>query len=314
MEFHKIVITENDDGRRLDRVLREMMPDVPNSHICRMLRTGELRVNGKRSKPEYRLSAGDWLRLPLAKASPRPRPRQGTVQVPDEALELLQNSILHENQELMIINKPAGLAVHGGSGLRYDLLRAMRQLRPKRPFLELGHRLDRDTSGCLLLCKNAVTQRRVHAMFRDRSIRKLYVAMVLGVPDRRRSKLSLPLQRRGGKRQAHSQVREDGEEAITMVKLLQASGKHSLLQLEPVTGRTHQLRVHMAHVGHPIAGDRKYGCRDFNRELRALGLDRLFLHSRTMMLPAEMGIPAVEAELPPELGEFAELIFGGKLR
>ena len=312
MAVHRAVITENDSGRRLDRVLREMMPDVPNSRICRMLRTGELRVNGKRSKPEYRLSAGDWLRLPLAKARPRTQ-LQETVRVPDEVLGQLRRSILHENQELMILNKPAGLAVHGGSGLRYDLLRAMRQLRPECSFLELGHRLDRDTSGCLLLCKNAAMQRRVHAMFRDRNIKKLYVAMVLGVPERGRNKLSLPLQRRGDRGQAHSQVREDGKEAITAVELLQAHGKHSLLQLEPLTGRTHQLRVHMAHVGHPIAGDRKYGCHDFNRELRAMGLDRLFLHSRVMALPADMGIPPVEAELPPELSEFAELIFGSKL-
>ena len=308
-----LVVTAENSGRRLDRVLREIMRGVPNSRICRMLRCGEIRVNGCRARPGYSLCDGDKLRLPPMEYRPevaRPQP-----QIPGDILNSLRQSVLYEDSELLAINKPSGLAVHGGSRLRFDLLRAMKKLRPGCKYLELGHRLDRDTSGCLLLCKNQATQRGIHAMFRKGEIKKLYLAMVLGVPRKNSMEVSLPLQYRGRNTRYHDKVvvSEHGKEAITIVKLRETGENHSLLELEPVTGRTHQLRVHLAQTGHPIAGDTRYGDRDFNRELSAMGLNRLFLHSVALRLPEYTGVAEIRAKLPPELQSFYRVIYGKEI-
>ncbi len=289
------------------------MPEVPNSRICRLLRNGELRLNGKRAKPGQRVQAGDQLRLPPMELRPPRQRRQQSTVVPKDVLEQLQPRFLYEDERVIAIDKPEGLAVHGGGRLRYHLLAALRQLRPDCSFLELGHRLDRDTSGCLLLCKDPVLQRQVHAMFRDGMVKKHYIAMVKGVPKSRKLEVSLPLQHQTGNRYGRGKVDQQGKSAHSTVMLLCSGRDTSLVRLEPATGRTHQLRIHMAEIGHPIAGDRKYGDNNFNRELCALGLRRLFLHAEMLLFPSELGIPRVQADIPDALRKFADTMSLGNL-
>lgn len=291
-------IDESRAGQRLDNFLLGHLKGVPRSHVYRLLRRGEVRVNGGRAKPEYRLEAGDRIRVPPVRTAAAPSP------VSAAGFEWLNDRILYEDDELLVLDKPAGLAVHGGSNVPVGLIEAVRLLRPHHTLIELAHRLDRDTSGCLILAKDRSVLLALHRMFRAGGVEKRYLALVRGRWRGGPREVRAALERgpeRGGERRV--EVRAEGKEAASRFSPRGHFGPATLVEIRLYTGRTHQARVHAAHIGHPIAGDDKYGDRDFNREMRQLGLRRLFLHAASLRFahPSGRGRIAVEAALPPEL-------------
>ncbi len=262
-------------GQRIDNFLLRWLKGVPKSRIYRLLRKGEVRVNKGRVGPAYRLAAGDQLRIPPVRvaASASVTPAAG-------ALARLAEAVIYEDERLLVLDKPSGMAVHGGSGVDYGVIEGLRALRPRAPFLELVHRLDRDTSGCLMIAKKRSELRSLHQMLRQGSVLKRYLLLVAGdwsqgpwAIDARLRKNHLS----GGERMVC--VDPEGKTALTRFRCLQTFNGASLMEAELATGRTHQIRVHAAHAGHPLAGDDKYGDPAFNRCLRPMGLKRLFLHA-----------------------------------
>ena len=268
-------ISAEEAGQRIDNFLHRYLKGVPKSRIYRLLRKGEVRVNKGRAKPEYRIQCGDQVRIPPLRMAASGDPGPAVK----EAGRLL-DAVLYEDERLLGLNKPAGMAVHGGSGLSFGVIEALRALRPAAPYLELVHRLDRDTSGCLLIAKRRSELRTLHELLRNGLVEKRYLLLVQGEWLQGQHEVNAALKKnllRGGERLV--QIDPDGKEALTCFRLLEAYPGASLLEAELKTGRTHQIRVHAAHTGHPLAGDEKYGDSDFNRQMRALGLRRLFLHA-----------------------------------
>lgn len=275
---------EGDDGQRIDNFLMRVLKDVPRSLVYRILRTGEVRVNGKRARPEYRMVSGDRVRLPPLQRKTEQQ-RAAEKAAPSRSLrEFVDAAIIHEDRDLMVINKPAGVAVHGGSGLSAGVIEALRATHPELKELELVHRLDRDTSGVLLVAKRRAVLRELHALLRERDMEKRYLALVVGRWPFGAKTIDLPLKtnlKQGGERVVR--VHADGQQAITTFKPLQHFGKMAtLLDISLGTGRTHQIRVHAAHAGHPIAGDEKYGDRERDAKLKPYGLQRMFLHAHSL--------------------------------
>lgn len=272
-------IAEDQAGQRIDNFLLTYLKGVPRSLVYRILRTGEIRVNKGRVKAQYRLQAGDRIRIP-----PVNRGQAGqTVSPTQKVVERIQEAILYEDDRLIILNKPSGMAVHGGSGLSYGVIEAMRASRPDATFLELVHRLDRDTSGCLVIAKTRSVLRQLHALLREEETEgmdKRYLALVKGSWRGGARDVNAPLQKNtlsSGERMVR--VSPDGKASLSIFKPLASSALASLVEVQLMTGRTHQVRVHAAHIKRPIAGDTKYGEEDFNRQMRELGLKRLFLHA-----------------------------------
>ncbi|ASL25914.1 23S rRNA pseudouridine(955/2504/2580) synthase RluC [Azotobacter chroococcum] len=274
-------------GQRIDNFLRTRLKGVPKTLIYRILRKGEVRVNKGRIKPEYKLQAGDLVRVPPLRLAERDEP----APLAQGLLERLEAAIVHEDKALILLNKPAGIAVHGGSGLSHGVIEALRQLRPEAKDLELVHRLDRDTSGLLMIAKKRSMLRHLHEALRGDGVDKRYLALVRGFWPAARKQVSAPLQKntlRSGERMV--EVDEEGREALTLFRVLRRFGDFAtLVEAKPVTGRTHQIRVHARHAGHPIAGDAKYGDEEFTREIRALGGKRLFLHAYSLVVPLPEG-------------------------
>lgn len=274
-------------GQRIDNFLLARLKGAPRTLIYRILRKGEVRVNKGRIKPEYKLQAGDLVRVPPLRLAERDEP----VPLAQGLLERLEAAILHEDKALMVLNKPAGIAVHGGSGLTHGVIEALRQLRPEARDLELVHRLDRDTSGLLMIAKKRSMLRHLHEALRGDGVDKRYLALVCGSWPSARKQVSAPLQKntlRSGERMV--EVDEEGREALTLFRVLRRFGDFAtLVEARPITGRTHQIRVHARHAGHPIAGDAKYGDEEFTREIRALGGKRLFLHAYSLTVPLPEG-------------------------
>jgi len=274
-------ITDEQAGQRIDNFLLARLKGVPKSHIYRILRSGEVRVNKGRVRPEHRLRAGDLVRIPPVRtAEPA-----AAGQAPVGRLRDLDAAILYEDDRLLAVNKPAGLAVHGGSGLSFGLIEAMRQLRPGVA-LELVHRLDRDTSGCLLLAKRLSTLRELHRLIREQGIDKHYLALLVRPLPRAEVTVDAPLRKntlQSGERLVRVD-RSEGKPARTLFRRLHRLGDLDLVEARLLTGRTHQIRVHAAHLGAPIAGDEKYGDEAANKALRALGLRRLFLHAASLSM------------------------------
>lgn len=275
---------EGDDGQRIDNFLSRILKDVPRSLVYRILRTGEVRVNGKRAKPEHRVVAGDRIRLPPLQRKTEEQ-RAAEKAAPSRSLrEFVSESIIFQDRDLIVINKPAGVAVHGGSGLSAGVIEALRATHPELKELELVHRLDRDTSGVLLVAKRRAVLRELHALFRERDMEKKYLALVVGRWPFGTKTIDVPLKtnlKQGGERVVR--VHADGQQAITTFKPLQHFGKlATLLDISLGTGRTHQIRVHAAHAGHPIAGDDKYGDRERDAKLKPYGLQRMFLHAQSL--------------------------------
>lgn len=293
LEVRRLTVSDDLAGQRLDNFLAREMKGVPKGHVYRLLRTGQVRVNGGRRKADYRLEAGDELRLPPVRVAERassPGPlKRGAA--------LLAEGVLYEDDVLLVVDKPSGLPVHGGSGLDGGLIEALRRLRDE-PGLELVHRLDRETSGCLVIARRRSTLRALHAAFREGRVRKRYLALVAGRVQRPFTSRA-PLERfvkRGGER--HVAVKDSGRAAQTRFNPLACGEAYSLVEALPDTGRTHQIRVHAAHAGHPIAGDTRYGDKTRNRELRELSLRRLALHASGIAFdhprsgePLEFGAP-----------------------
>jgi 23S rRNA pseudouridine955/2504/2580 synthase len=295
-----VTVGAEHDGQRIDNYLRTELKGAPKSLVYRILRTGEVRVNKGRAKPESRVHTGDVVRIPPLRLSEEVPVRVGA------ALEsTLASAIVYEDPCLLVLNKPAGLAVHAGSGVKVGVIEALRALRPDDKGLELAHRLDRETSGVLVLAKDRPTLMELHELLRGDGVKKSYLALVRGHwPDRLRE-VDAALEKntlRGGERVV--EVRVDGKESRTLFRPLRRfAAEATLVEASPITGRTHQIRVHAAHAGHPIAGDDKYGDPTFDRRLKERGLSRLFLHAARIEIPARGVRPPVrvEAPLPHEL-------------
>lgn len=275
-----IDVDEEYAGQRLDNFLLARLKGVPKSVIYRVVRKGEVRVNKGRIKPEYKLQAGDQVRVPPLVVSAE----KDQVSTKLTLVKNLESHILFEDNDLVVINKPTGMAVHGGSGLQFGVIEALRALRPTAKFLELVHRLDRDTSGCLLIAKKRSVLTHLHEQLRLKTVEKKYWALVAGQWDARNKKVTEPLKKntlQSGERVVRVDER-DGKPSETRFKILQRYAEGTLVEAFPVTGRTHQIRVHTACVGHPIACDDKYGDNDFTGQMNSLGLKRLYLHAKTL--------------------------------
>ncbi|MRJ43985.1 23S rRNA pseudouridine(955/2504/2580) synthase RluC [Idiomarina loihiensis] len=269
-------VSAEESGQRIDNFLIAQLRGVPKSLVYRIVRKGEVRANKKRIKPDYKLKEGDLIRIPPVKVSERPDLPSANL----EQVAALEHAILYEDDALMLINKPSGVAVHGGSGLQFGLIEGLRALRPKEKSLELVHRIDRDTSGLLLVAKKRSVLRSLHEQLRNKEMNKQYLALVRGQWQKRVRSVEAPLKKntlKSGERIVR--VDAEGKASLTRFRIQQRYKEGTLVEASPVTGRTHQIRVHALHAGHPIAKDPKYGDADFDNTMSGLGLNRLFLHA-----------------------------------
>ncbi len=296
-----VTVDEAGEGQRIDNFLARHLKGVPKSHLYRILRSGEVRVNSKRVDATCRLAIGDVVRIPPVRvAAPAPRP---TAPVSSK----FEGRVVYEDDALLVIDKPAGIAVHGGSGISRGVIEQLRLERPQARFLELVHRLDRETSGVLLLAKKRGALVAMHEAIRNNDIEKRYLMLVCGAWKDQKRRVKLNLRKYtldSGERRVS--VEEDGQHSETVFHLRQRCGEFTLLEAELVTGRTHQLRVQLQHLGFPIAGDDKYGDYAFNKELQKRGLKRMFLHSAETVIrhPLTGERLQLKAELPKELQDF----------
>lgn len=292
-----VEISEHQDGQRLDNVLMLLLKGVPRSAVYRLIRTGQVRLNGKRCKPLTRVGAGDKLRIP-----PVRQRRTVETRVPDELIEQLRSAVLFEDDRYLVLEKPAGIPVHAGTGFGFGIIDAVRKAWTLE-HIYLAHRLDRDTSGCLVLGKNTLALKTLQTMMHTDGVEKTYFALLMGrLPDPR-MEINLALRRsqlKGGERMVV--VDPEGKPARTIFRVLEQYRFADFVEVKLLTGRTHQIRVHSAAIGHPVAGDIKYGDKRFNSSLRSAGLNRMFLHAHHIRVPGADGesIP-VHSPLPGAL-------------
>ncbi|PCK07815.1 MAG: 23S rRNA pseudouridine(955/2504/2580) synthase RluC [Alteromonadaceae bacterium] len=297
-----VEILEDEAGQRLDNYLIRVLKGAPKSLVYRIIRKGEVRINKGRCKPDRKLQGGDVVRIPPVKLDSGKQ-----AQKPGQKLmDLISESIIYESPALLIVNKPSGLAVHGGSGVQLGLIETLRQMYGEKVYLELVHRIDRDTSGCIMVAKKRPMLRYLHSLFRSEGgVNKTYLALVKGHWSKRKIAVDAPLKRyelQNGERRVR--VDSDGKPSKTLFSVVERYDGATLVKAKPVTGRTHQIRVHGLHAGHPLVGDEKYGDDDFNREMKKNGLNRLFLHAFQLDLTLSDGTPLhVEAPLPTILTE-----------
>lgn len=294
-----IEIGEESAAQRIDNFLLRRLKGVPKSHVYRVLRSGEVRVNSGRVGPEYRLRTGDKVRLPPVRLAQKPARVARPAEFP----------VVYEDAALLVVDKPAGVAVHGGSGVSFGVIESLRAARPQAKVLELAHRLDRDTSGLLVVCKKRSALVEMHRKLREGEVEKTYLAVVKGTPRREAFDIREPLHKHvsaSGERRVS--VAAGGMAAITRVKVVKGGSEFGVLEVRLLTGRTHQIRVHLAHAGHPILGDDKYGDFELNRSLAKQGVKRLFLHARRLAFshPVTGERLRLEAPLPPEMAAFAD--------
>ncbi|GAB1153887.1 MAG: 23S rRNA pseudouridine(955/2504/2580) synthase RluC [Shewanella algae] len=302
-----VTIDEDNVGQRIDNFLLSKLKGVPKSMIYRIVRKGEVRVNKKRIKPEYKLAEGDQVRIPPVRVSEENYRTAPSANL--ERVSRLEDRILFEDKHILVLNKPAGIAVHGGSGVDYGVIEALRSLRPQQKFLELVHRLDKDTSGVLLVAKKRSALKHLHDQLRHKQMQKDYQALVRGEWQKHDKVVKAPLLKltlKSGERIVR--VNTEGKTSETRFKILQRYDGATLVQASPVTGRTHQIRVHCQYAGHPIACDEKYSEQKFDDSMRALGLNRLFLHAAQLKFihPDTETEMTVQAPLDPELLELLE--------
>ena len=304
-----LLVDEESAGQRLDNFLLRHLKGVPKTHVYRIIRTGEVRINKGRVNADTRVQTGDMVRLPPV--------RVATVDVNAPVAPGREFPVLMEDEQMMAIDKPAGVAVHGGSGVSFGVIEQLRQARPGARMLELVHRLDRDTSGVLLVAKKRSALTRLQDQFRDRETGKTYMALVKGQWPSNKKVIDLPLQRYlipngmgEGERRVRIAAKDDAnaQRAITLVRVSRLVGDYSLLEVTIKTGRTHQIRVHLASQGYPIVGDDKYGDFELNKRLAAQGMKRMFLHAwRLQFVHPQTGrSETVEAALPEELQNFID--------
>jgi len=310
---NRLAVGEDGDGQRIDNFLQKALKGVPKSHIYRILRSGEVRLNRKRARPDTRLALGDELRIPpIRTAAPvaAREPRSGSaIAVPP---------VLYEDAELIALDKPSGLAVHGGSGIAFGLIERLRRARPDASFLELVHRLDRDTSGVILVARKRSALTALHAQLRAGSVEKRYLVLVRGKWRDAVRNVELPLESRvTGEGERRARVAPGGRPAHTVFRRLQTWPRNvpplALLDAELLTGRTHQIRVHLTHLGFPLAGDDKYGDFAWNRTLAKEGLKRMFLHAHRIRFahPADGREIVVTSPLSPDLSSYLTRLGGG---
>jgi len=303
----KVRIDADLAGQRIDNFLRRELPGLPKGRLYRILRRGEVRVNGGRVRAEYRLVDGDEVRIPPVRVNVGSGPAS-----PGRAASLA-DQVIYEDKRILVVNKPSGLAVHGGSGISHGAIELIREARPECRDLSLVHRLDRETSGCLVFAKKRSALRELHERFRLGTVEKNYLALVSGDWQFGEQLVDAPLlveHRRNGER--HVLVSAAGKSAQTVFRLSRTFGQFSLMQCQPRTGRTHQIRVHALHTGHPILGDDRYGDAEANATAKKLGLKRLFLHAQSIAFPDDSGNELhFTAPLPDDLDRFLQAIRGG---
>ena len=294
-----VAITAEHAGQRIDNFLRTFLKGVPKSMIYRILRKGEVRVNKKRIKPEYKLLDGDEIRVPPVRVSEKEVPE---VSPKLDKVAELERAVIYEDDAILVLNKPSGTAVHGGSGLSFGVIEGLRALRPEARFLELVHRLDRDTSGVLLVAKKRSALRSLHEQLREKGMQKDYLALVKGQWPSHVKSVKAPLLKnilQSGERVVR--VSSEGKPSETRFKVEERYQFASLVKASPITGRTHQIRVHTLHAGHCIAGDSKYGDEEFSCEIRDLGGKRLFLHAFSFNVPPpDVGVSSAERRVVQE--------------
>ena len=288
-------VGEESASQRIDNFLFRRLKGVPKSHVYRVLRSGEVRVNSGRVKPDYRLQAGDKIRVPPVRTAEKPKTAKPA-----------EFPIVFEDAALLVVDKPAGVAVHGGSGISFGVIESLRASRPQAKFLELAHRLDRDTSGLLMLAKKRSALVELHRMLRDGEVDKRYLAVAHGRWEGRTREIREPLHKyvtASGERRVS--VKEGGMTAVTKISVVKKSDAFSLLEIQLLTGRTHQIRVHLTHAGHPLLGDEKYGDAALDRKE---GVKRLFLHAGNLGLahPVTKEPLSFKAPLPADMRTFIE--------
>ena len=309
-----LVIGEDEQGQRLDNFLIRVCKGVPKSHLYRILRSGEVRVNSGRVAATYRLCAGDKLRIPPIRLAERPQ-NEGD----EAAKQRVDLPILYEDEALLVVDKPEGIAVHGGSGVSFGVIEALRRQRPQSKFLELAHRLDRETSGILLVGKKRLALTALHDMFREHGAGadKRYLVLVKGRWMNTTQHVKLPLHKyltETGERRVS--VNPEGKASHTVFRLLARWPEMSLLEAQLKTGRTHQIRVHLAHLGFPILGDEKYGEFALNKTLKRDGLKRMALHAWRMAFRHPLTSAPLEfiAPMPNGIGNYIAAVDAGKAR
>lgn len=307
-----VTVTDEDAGQRIDNWLLKRLKGVPKTHIYRLLRTGQVRVNKGRVGPQRKLAAGDLVRVPPVRVAAPDAPRRA----PDDLLQRVESRIVYEDEHLLALDKPAGLAVHGGSGVGFGAIELLRSLRPDARSLELVHRLDRDTSGLLLVAKRRSALRTLHAALREGRVGKRYLALLVGPWTGGARRVDAPLEEHrpeGGERV--TRVGAQGRNAVSTFIPERRFRDFVLVAVDIETGRMHQIRVHAVHIGHPVLGDPKYGDRLRNRAAKAMGLDRMFLHAArltfahpadgrpmTLEAPLDGSLKAVLEQLPAAAG------------
>jgi len=313
-EVQFLTVGEESEGQRLDNFLIRVLKGVPKTHVYRIIRSGEVRVNKGRASADARVALGDVVRVPPVRTS------EAAAAKADKPAPAREFPVLFEDDHVLAVDKPAGVAVHGGSGVSFGVIEQLRQARPAARFLELVHRLDRETSGILLVAKRRSALTKLQDQFRERETGKTYLALVTGAWPASKKVIDQPLHKylqADGERRVRVVAKDDpdGMRAITLVKVaeklpvpLAGEGGFTLLEVTIKTGRTHQIRVHLASAGHPIAGDDKYGEFDLNKALVKQGLRRMFLHAWRLQFdhPATGERIALQAPLPPELQKFTE--------
>lgn len=313
----QVPVTAEDAGQRLDRFLSRELPNVPRTRLFRLIRKGEVRINGKRAVGSTRLQLEDIVRVPPVRDEPlaveggdvTPRARA----VPQRLIAGIRSAVVHEDADLIVLDKPAGLAVHGGSGISHGAIEALRAAYPDDD-LELVHRLDRDTSGILLVARKRSVLRTLHALLREHAFEKRYLALVAGHWNLGKQRIDVPLRtdiRVGGERTVRAHA--SGKESVSDFRPVQTFGRTAtLMEVAIHTGRTHQIRVHAAHAGHPVAGDDKYGDQTCNETLAGMGLRRMFLHASSVSFtwPGRGTEFSVNAPLPPELAAVIDQLTG----
>jgi len=296
-----LTATESGLGQRIDNFLVRKLKGVPKSHVYKIIRTGQVRVNKKRIKPVYKINLKDEIRIPPVRIKETYKIKPG-----EKFLERINNSVIYEDKFLLVVNKPAGIAVHGGSGLNFGLIEAMRQLYPYHHGLELAHRLDKDTSGCLIIAKKRSFLRLLHSALREGKVHKCYLALLSGKLKQSLVKCDKTLKKdtlKSGERMVKADTA--GKDSLTIFTVKQRFSQATLVEAELITGRTHQIRVHAQSLGHPVAGDSKYGDEQKNKIFRNLGLRRMFLHADKVKFPhPEKGEISLSAPLGDELVKF----------
>ncbi|MSQ81079.1 MAG: RluA family pseudouridine synthase [Candidatus Methylopumilus sp.] len=305
-----VIVDEGSETQKIDNFLLKILKNVPKSHVYKILRSGEVRVNKKRVDTTYRLKIDDQVRIPPIAIEGLKIPY--VIEPKQQQTAWLETNIIYEDDALLAINKPSGYAVHGGSGLNFGVIELIRHIRPKAKFIELVHRIDRETSGILLIAKKRSALVKMHDMMRHNRIEKKYIMMVEGEWVETKKTVELMLKKiltQGGERRVNV-VKDDDETENQMSKtifyLKKSLGPYSLLEAKLITGRTHQLRVQLAHIGFPILGDDKYGDFSLNKNLQKKGLKRMFLHAFSIKMkhPLTETLLELKAPLPRELDAF----------